>query len=769
MICAHAGNVKELPGQPAWWRDRILWLICALALVLRLVRLGHNDLWHDEVHNLLCAEFLGDLLRYGHLASNHPPLPYILLRGWRELGFGPDEFSLRLLPVLAGTAGVATLYLFARLLFGRSAALWSACLLALSPYQLLHAQDLKEYIYLPALVPLIGYFIVRATRERRLIWWLLYGISAGLGCYTEAFVAPLLVALNLWAMAKMYADRAPASLWAGWCGGNLLGAALFVPWLAIMLRKAVATMVESTQWWVPKPGMLEVAVWLKTIAYGYCVSWLGTGLAVLAFYGLVLWGSYAGWRERKRWEVGLLMAWLILPASMVFVISHITQSIFLLRALLPYAVGAWVLAGLGIQRVQWRPAVSAVLIGALSWGLAQYYARDFTKLQYPHRPGIHPPQPFRQAVDYIVRNQQEGDLVLHASHANWLPFLWYGLRGRPMKNAGAMEGFIRYFELANPRNTPNPIMDGYFPESLEMQVSGFQRIWFVFGEWERESLGDHALIAWRWLDSHYTETDRAAFGDLDIRLYEPREVRPVRGRIRDNGLAAEEILGPGATQHIKVMPDASLDGAPPVTPLKVAAEGSPLGLLLELDPEKLQARLVSSRESPVRCQVEWAYSSACVSAASFARDNIRSDTWLPVARYNPSPPPRVWHTTMFNANLQHGAGTASATMTLPAGMYQLWASLMGPVPSDRYLIAPLTLSVNGAEILSLKNLPAAQESRNTVDADTKTPPSWRSPTPATRPFPSTRRPWSGRQPSSARRWRLTTAPSGYARAPRRAA
>ncbi|HPU98873.1 MAG TPA: hypothetical protein PLO53_13105 [Candidatus Hydrogenedentes bacterium] len=63
-------------------------------------------------------------------------------------------------------------------------------------------------------------------------------------------------------------------------------------------------------------------------------------------------------------------------------------------------------------------------------------------------------------------------------------------------------------------------------------------------------------------------------------------------------------------------------------------------------------------------------------------------------------------------------------MTLPAGMYQLWTSLMGPVPSERYLIAPLTLSVNGAEILSLKNLPAAQESRNTVDADTKSPPSW---------------------------------------------
>ncbi|HPO30649.1 MAG TPA: glycosyltransferase family 39 protein, partial [Candidatus Hydrogenedentes bacterium] len=142
-----------------FWRDPWLWAVVALAAVLRLIRLGYNDLWHDEVHNLLCAEFLADLLRYGHLASNHPPLPYILLRGWRELGFGPDEFSLRLLPALAGTLGVVTLYLLAELLFDRPTARWAALLLAVSPFHILHSQDLKEYIYLPTLAPLVGYFL----------------------------------------------------------------------------------------------------------------------------------------------------------------------------------------------------------------------------------------------------------------------------------------------------------------------------------------------------------------------------------------------------------------------------------------------------------------------------------------------------------------------------------------------------------------------------------------------------------------------------------
>lgn len=710
---------------PTFWRDPWMWGLVALALLLRLVRLGHTDFWHDEVHNLLCAEFLGDLLRYGHLASNHPPLPYILLRAWRELGFGPDEFTLRLLPALTGTAGVMTLYLFARYLFDRDTARWTAALLAVSPLHLLHSQDLKEYIYLPTLAPLIGYFLVRAVRERKVRWWMLYGLAAGLGCYTEAFVAPLLLALNLWAAAKLYADRASASTWAGWIGGNVLGAALFVPWLAIMIRKAVATMVASKEWWVPTPGLLEVAVYLKSIVYGYSIHWLFTWAAVLVFYALVLWGAYAGWQQGKGWETGLAVSWVVIPVGTVFVISHVTESIFLIRAMLPYAAGMYLLAGLGLRHVFLQPAVLLALAGTLSCGLGQYYIRDLPLRQYPLRPGIHLPQPFRDGAAYILERWQDGDLVLQASHANWLPFLWYGLRGRPMKNAGALAVFVRYFELANPRNTPNPVMDGYFPEPIESQVSGFRRVWFVYGEWEREILGDHALIAWRWMDSHYTEVDRAAFGDLDIRLYVPSERQPVRGRIRDNGLAAEEMIGPEAERRITVLPDASLTGSPPQVPAAVTAEGSPLGLLLELDPERHQARLISRRETTVRCRIEWARSWAFVVAGGLYREDIQRDTWIPVARYNPAPPPQTWMTTMLSGNLQHGGGSASTAVLLPAGTYRLWINLTGPVPSPQYLMAPVTVSAGEKEIISWITTSTEQHWMEAAGAgDAAVRPSW---------------------------------------------
>ena len=61
--------------------------VLLLALALRCVKLDAYPFWHDEVHNLLCAENLWNLLTRGHWASNHPPLPYILLRAWREVTF----------------------------------------------------------------------------------------------------------------------------------------------------------------------------------------------------------------------------------------------------------------------------------------------------------------------------------------------------------------------------------------------------------------------------------------------------------------------------------------------------------------------------------------------------------------------------------------------------------------------------------------------------------------------------------------------------------
>ena len=704
-----------------FWRDPWLWAVVALAAVLRIIRLGYNDLWHDEVHNLLCAEFLADLLRYGHLASNHPPLPYILLRGWQAMGFGPGEFSLRLLPALSGTLGVVTLYLLAGLLFGRPAARWAALLLAVSPFHILHSQDLKEYIYLPTLAPLIGYFLVRAVREHRTGLWIAYGVLAGLGCYTEAFVAPLLVALNLWAMACLYGNHAGRRAWLGWFGGNLLGALMFVPWLAIMIRKAVATMVESTQWWVPAPGWLEVAIYLKTIAYGYCLAPLPVAGAIVAFYGLVLAGIRAAWLDGKQRELAFAAMWFVIPVTLVFLISHVTESIFLLRAMLPYVSGPLMLAGFALGRVRYRTAAMALLGGSLCFGLGQYYLRDFPPTFFPYRPGINPPQPFRQAAEYVASRWKEGDLVLQASQAQWLPFLWYGLRGKPMKDAGATQRFITHFEQTNPRNTPNPIMNGFYPEPIETQVAGYQRVWFIFAEWEREWLGDHALIAWRWMDSHYTETDRAAFGDIDIRLYEPRERRPVLARIRDNGVAAEEILGPDSTRRITLLPDATLEGRPPRVPEQITAEGAPLGLLLELDPETGRARLISRRNTSIRCVVAWARSVCALSAATFLRDNLGQDTWLPSARYNPTPPPAFWMPTTLNGHPLHGPGSASLRVTLPPGTYRLWAELMGPAPSERYLVAPASLSVNDVEVLRQTDSSSATDS-GTSPADS--PPAW---------------------------------------------
>jgi predicted membrane-bound mannosyltransferase len=86
--------------RPNW----VLVGVLALALGLRLIRLGTLPYWHDEVHNLVASEDLYGLLVHGKLVSNHPPLPYLLVAAWRALGMDRSEWTMRLLPVSAGGA-----------------------------------------------------------------------------------------------------------------------------------------------------------------------------------------------------------------------------------------------------------------------------------------------------------------------------------------------------------------------------------------------------------------------------------------------------------------------------------------------------------------------------------------------------------------------------------------------------------------------------------------------------------------------------------------
>jgi 4-amino-4-deoxy-L-arabinose transferase-like glycosyltransferase len=125
---------------------RLIAGLILLAAILRLIRLGAQSLWVDEMLTLIVATPkpgfpLGQLL----LHNIHGPLHTLVIALMRTVS--ENEAWLRLPSALAGVCSVPLLYVWVRPRLGRSVALWSALLLAINPLHIHYSQELRNYAF----------------------------------------------------------------------------------------------------------------------------------------------------------------------------------------------------------------------------------------------------------------------------------------------------------------------------------------------------------------------------------------------------------------------------------------------------------------------------------------------------------------------------------------------------------------------------------------------------------------------------------------------
>jgi hypothetical protein len=125
----------------------LLWL----ATWLRFHHLGAQSFWNDEGNSARLSERTLQLIIEGTASDIHPPLYYLLLRGWREL-LGDSEFALRALSAFAGLlvvplalAGNRQLSIVNRQL---SMSLLVGLITAVSPPLIYYSQEARMYALL---------------------------------------------------------------------------------------------------------------------------------------------------------------------------------------------------------------------------------------------------------------------------------------------------------------------------------------------------------------------------------------------------------------------------------------------------------------------------------------------------------------------------------------------------------------------------------------------------------------------------------------------
>ncbi len=359
--------------------------ICLLgALAARLAIAGNQSLWLDEAlterllrHSLpgLFAQLSGDV---------HPPLFYLVAKGWAEL-FGRSELALRSLPALFDTATCLVVWIWATAIAGRRTGRIALVLAATSMFQIYYGIEFRQYALLGLLAAVAHLSLVRLLQVPTPGRAVTLGVVYAMALYTQ-YVAVLVLAAHA-AIVVSGRDRRARSLWLAAAAGSVIALAPWWPYLSRHIQIITASVPVHSGALV---DYLQAPARLLFYSTGAIPRWAYTAAGGALLAGLVL------WRVRTRGRspgsdvllpleliclvpVGILllgslagsgaMAWKLLvilsPALLVYVavlVSHLPPALatIAIGTIVTVNIASYVHSAGTVHKEDWRGAVQAV-------------------------------------------------------------------------------------------------------------------------------------------------------------------------------------------------------------------------------------------------------------------------------------------------------------------------------------------------------------------------------------------------------------------------
>lgn len=530
-----------------------LLLFCLAAFAWRVSGLTAQSLWRDEVDSIRFAgRALPALLRTFSKPGENGPLYFLLLRPWLAVA-GQSEFALRFPSVLGGTLAIPLTWLLARRLWGNArtgsrlaignAPLIAALLAAVNPYLTWYGQEGRMYTLLLALVLAVHLAFLAALRHGQLWHWLLYLVLLTLAVLTH-LLAVLLVPVHLaWLIILSLPVRPVAAAVLPGLPGRL-ARRRWLPFILVLLLPALPYFILIGWWQLrlflspdfqtghPFLSLTDLLSVLFT-GFSFGIAMPPRAALVTPFLFLLLVGMVMGLANGRtprqandaqppthgprrpgsqraghgqemrqvdrRWATGLLIAWLLLPPLLLFLIS-LRKPLFTDRYLIWIGPAFILLLAQGLRYLSrtWRPlgwlglTFLMVLAGLAGW-------------RQTHTPIK---SDFRAAAAYVTAHRRPGDRLLFQ-----IPYIRYTFE--------YYAGPSRDWADGPYTNNDNP--EEQVAAEMEQAVGDAPAVWLIASE---EALWDRRGLTRQWLETHGHRTDSARFTRVEVIRYvfaeEPR-------------------------------------------------------------------------------------------------------------------------------------------------------------------------------------------------------------------------------------------------------
>lgn len=500
------------PEQPRQVAGR--WALAALTLLAfgwRVAGLTSQSLWRDEVDSLhFASRPLPELLATFARPGENGPLFFALLSPWLAV-LGTSEFALRLQAALAGALAVPLTYMLARRILQvagkgelryragltlNNAPLIAALLMAANPYLVWYSQEGKMYGWLVALALAALLAFLAAVEHGGWQRWLLYLLLLGVAALHHVWAVLLVPICLLW-LALLWPDYRRR-----WLPFLLTLAAPLAPYMALVgwwqLRLWTTPDFQTGHPFVPLPEMVTTLSTAFSLGVARSPSLPAiAGLTFLLLTGSVL-GGYAmagagspyAWRRLRT--TGMLLAWLILPPLLLYLVS-LNKPLYTDRYVIWIAPALLMLLGQGVAALAqvWRPLGWIALAALLAVNLLAGWRQMNTPIK----------SDFRAAAAYVEAQRQPGDVLLFQIPYNRIVYEYYA-----GPQPGSLEG----------RYTNSGAGKAQVDEEMRRAIGQAPVVWLLASE---EEMWDQRRLARQWLEDRGEITDQQDFARVQVVRY----------------------------------------------------------------------------------------------------------------------------------------------------------------------------------------------------------------------------------------------------------
>jgi 4-amino-4-deoxy-L-arabinose transferase-like glycosyltransferase len=377
---------QDSPIQADRRRVSIAAVVVALAaLGIRLVGLGRQALWSDELQRVTWAKGYEFDLVFGVLPSetgarlpasslaralevvskHNPPLNTVILNLWFRTVGDTTDFLTRLPSALFGAACSPVMYFALRRGFGEEAAILVAALVAASAYQIHYSQEVNHYALASFCVALSFYFYFEYEERPRASVGVGWALAITMALYTHYYAAIVLLFQGLGLGFGVWARRM-SLLQATW--PVALAVALFLPYVPT-LRAQLPELTSTAQ-----IGTFQVGEYffgrLRAMATMPFAGELGnhtTWLAAVPIAALSATLCALGIAQSRPSRRALLLVNLVGPLVFVVVAFFVRKqnSILWPRYQLFFSFAVYICIGLGLTALRGAARGLGVVLAAL--------------------------------------------------------------------------------------------------------------------------------------------------------------------------------------------------------------------------------------------------------------------------------------------------------------------------------------------------------------------------------------------------------------------